>query len=81
MTDEEYKKSMEDLVNRFRFHRPNEIKAGHHTLVRQKCFELATELNTMLPQGREKSLAITKLEEVMFWANAAIARDVVAEDG
>lgn len=75
MNDDEYKKSMSDLAHRFRYHRPNEIKGAHHAVVRQKCFELAAELNSMLPQGREKSLVFTKLEEVMFWSNAAIARD------
>lgn len=65
---------MQDLTNRFRFHRANEAKASMHTLVRQKCYELAVELNDLLPEGREKSLAITHLEEVMFWGNAGIAR-------
>jgi hypothetical protein len=27
------------------------------------------------PEGRELSLALSNLEEVMFWANAAIARN------
>jgi len=32
------------------------------------------ELNEIIPDGREKSLAITHLEEVMFWSNAGLAR-------
>ena len=45
-----------------------------HGSVRAACLELAHQLNDDLPEGREKSVAITKLEEAMFWANAAIAR-------
>lgn len=66
---------MDDLVNRFRFHKATEATGPLHALVRTKCFELASELNELLPNSREKSLAITKLEEVMFWANAGIARN------
>lgn len=66
--------TMDDLVNRFRFHKASESKGATHGLVRSKCYDLATELNELLPEGREKSLTLTKLEEVMFWANAAIAR-------
>ncbi len=32
-------------------------------------------VNEVVPDGREKYLAFTKLEEVMFWANAGLARD------
>ena len=35
----------------------------------------AMVLNTVCPESRELSLAITKLEECVFWANAAIARN------
>ncbi|MEV8124761.1 hypothetical protein AB0P07_11710 [Streptomyces sp. NPDC085944] len=64
-----------DIEHRFAFHAATtQEKRDEHTSVRQHCRRLADELNERLPEGREKSLAITKLEEVMFWANAAIAR-------
>ncbi|MGN7137222.1 Acb2/Tad1 domain-containing protein [Streptomyces pseudogriseolus] len=64
-----------DIEHRFAFHAAaTQEKRDAHTSVRQQCRLLADELNELLPDGREKSLALTKLEEVMFWANAAIAR-------
>jgi hypothetical protein len=64
-----------ELRNRFEFHpaRTPE-RAAQHDLVRECCLNFAEYLNEALPDGREKSTAVTKLEEVMFWANAAIAR-------
>lgn len=65
----------EDIAHRFAFHAATtQEKRDEHTSVRQRCRQLADALNEQLPEGREKSTAITKLEEVMFWANAAIAR-------
>jgi hypothetical protein len=46
-----------------------------HSSVRYNSQKLALFFEEKLPSGREKALAITKLEEAMFWANAAIARD------
>lgn len=66
----------DDIDNRFDFHAATtEEKRNEHTSVRQNFAALARLLNGRLPEGREKSLAITKLEEGMFWANAAIARN------
>jgi hypothetical protein len=64
-----------DLENRFAYHTPKDEKTGlTHGDVRAKCLNLAVQLNELVPEGREKSLAITHLEEVMMWANAGIAR-------
>jgi len=64
-----------ELGNRFKFHPATDKTGPMHERVRAVCLELAEELNFNLPEGREKSLAITHLEEVMFWSNAAIARN------
>lgn len=66
----------EDINNRFTFHpaTPENGKGAYHAGVRDLCRTLAHQLNDTLPEGREKSLAITHLEEVMMWSNAAIAR-------
>lgn len=64
-----------DIENRFKFHEPpTEQRKAEHEGVRAECGGLAQWLNTVLPEGREKSLAITHLEEVMMWSNAALAR-------
>lgn len=69
----------EDINNRFAFHpATDEEKRDAHTSVRQACRRLADFINEVAPEGREKALAMTKLEEVMFWSNAALARPTIA---
>lgn len=64
-----------DIDNRFKFHPPDtDLKIRTHEGIRNLCLITAHSLNDMVPEGREKALAFTKLEEVMFWANAAVAR-------
>lgn len=65
----------QDVENRFAFHPATTAeKRGDHTSVRNACKGLGHQFDRDLPPSREKSLALTKLEEAMFWANAAIAR-------
>ena len=40
-----------------------------------RFLELAHAINALLPDGREKSLALTNLEMSMFYADAGIARN------
>jgi hypothetical protein len=65
------------VAHRFAFHpATTEEKRAAHGSVRELLWNAADRLDRQLPDGREKSLAITKLEEAMFWANAAIARSL-----
>jgi hypothetical protein len=65
----------EDIEHRFAFHAATtDEKRDAHTSVRQACRRLADHINETCPDGREKSLAVTAIEEAMFWGNAALAR-------
>lgn len=68
--------STNDIENRFGFHEATTAeKKMEHGSIRDQVKTMAHYWNGNLPDGREKALAITKLEEAMFWANAAIARN------
>jgi hypothetical protein len=65
----------DDLRNRFSYHKPNADQLAAIGMMREKCLRLAEFVVADCPPGRERSLALTHLEQVMFWANAAVARE------
>ena len=65
----------EDIDNRFDYHAPDDDARMKHEFLRTTAKHMASALNDLLPEGREKSLAVTNLEQAMFWANAAVARN------
>lgn len=64
-----------DLVKRFTYHAPKEDQPQKYQIIRENVLELAFGFCESCPPSRELSLALTKLEEAVFWANAAIARN------
>ena len=62
-----------DIHNRFSFHPGSPMQAPVHATVRFRYKVLAFFMDTLLPESREKSLALSRLQESMMWANAAVA--------
>lgn len=52
----------------------NEEQVKNAELIRKKSKELAELIEEVCPNGREKSLAHTNLEQAGMWANAGIIR-------
>lgn len=66
---------MDNLVNRFTYHPPKDTQPERYERLRSEARCLADWIDDLCPESREKSLAITKLEECVMWANASIARN------
>ena len=66
----------ETIERNFTYHKPDGDRIGRYEEIRAKAKELAYLVDTLCLPGRERSLAMTKLEEAVMWANASIARGV-----
>lgn len=65
----------ERIENNFTYHPPKEGQPEKYQKIRNKAKELAYLLKDLVPESRERYLAMTKLEECSMWANAGIARN------
>jgi hypothetical protein len=65
----------EQFENNFTYHAPRPGQPEKYEQLRAAAKDLAYLIEELTPKSREQSLAITKLEEVVFWANAAVARN------
>lgn len=63
------------IDNIYTYHAPNKEKVDIYTSLRQEAKRLANKINKSCPESREKDQALLKLEEVVMWANASIARN------
>jgi hypothetical protein len=63
-----------DIENRFTFHPASKEQGELYSSIRADARNYAVFLTSNCPASRELSLAVTHLEEAVFWANASIAR-------
>jgi hypothetical protein len=77
------------LANDFSYHPPTEAAGAlgnatsqgqRYNAIRGLAGRYARWLSFVVPGGRELSLALTALDEAVFWANAAIARNEAPAD-
>ena len=64
-----------DIDNNFTYHAPKGDQQIRYQSIREKGKSFARLIEELCPNSRERSLAMTKLEECVMWANAAIARN------
>jgi len=66
---------MNELEKRFTYHKPKEDQPERYFDIREAGKLFAIMITNAVPESREQSLAITKIEEAVMWANAGIARN------
>jgi len=64
-----------DIEKRFTYHAPTGNQPEQYEAMRMKARSMAIVLVALTKPSREQSLALMKLDEAVFWADAAIARN------
>lgn len=64
----------DQIERNFTYHAPRPGQPAKYEHIRSTAKDLSLVLVDLCPESRELSTALTKLEESVFWANAAIAR-------
>ena len=57
----------------FTYHAPKGDQTERYQNLRATAKSMALDIERLCPDSREKSLAITKVQEASMWANASIA--------
>lgn len=71
----------DDVEKFFDYHPPaNSNVASLHEAVRENCKTMGLWFLEYLPESAERTNAINRLRDTMFWANAAIACNDMYED-
>lgn len=66
---------LEQISHNFAHHPPKGDQPERYASLRRHGSDLAEEILRRVPDSRERSLALTRVEEAVMWANAGIARN------
>ncbi len=64
--------NVDELMNRVNYHNPNEETIEKIENIRLLTKALMLDINMELEDCREKSLALTKIEEALMWVNKGL---------
>lgn len=67
------------VLHNLTLHRPDEEQAVAMDVLRDAFKGVAVDVCNLVPQGRERSMALTAIEDACYYAIAGIARSVPAE--
>lgn len=66
---------LEEISYRFKVHPMNDETETKSDKIRDAIINVADIIDIYCADSREKSIALTKLEECLFWCNASLARN------
>lgn len=69
------KAMLDRIETAFTYHPPRGNQPARYERLRAEARALARTIVELVPDSRERSLALTKLEEVIMWANAGVSRE------
>lgn len=65
--------TQEQIDNIFTYHPPFGTQSQRYVTIRQIAKMFAENINALCPESREKSLALTSVQQAVMWSNSAIA--------
>jgi hypothetical protein len=63
----------QQIENTFSYHAPFGDQAQRYVQIRTAAKTLALVIQNACPESREKSVALTNLQQTVMWANSSIA--------
>lgn len=69
------KQALEGIEEDFQYRPSTGEQTERYARVRQKAKELALMIVGLCPDSRERSSALTRLQECAFWVNAALRKN------
>lgn len=65
----------QQIEERVYYHHPTATGVVRHEALAEAFADLIEKVQELVPEGRERALTITKLEEAKMWASAGVARN------